>query len=431
MGSNLNLVSELGIGSTFYFDIEVRCEEMEEEDADLPLNRVLVVDDNANNRIILQHMLSYKNVESVLAENGMEALQLLMKGERFDVILMDYHMPILSGLETIEKIKELFKKQGEGIPLIVLHTSSEEHEVISAFRQEERSFCLLKPIKSEELYLTLRRAIQQNREEIGQLRANANLSLATDSYGKGIQVLLADDNAVNMALNLKMMASIMPEALLTEVSDGAQAIQACKETIFDLILLDVQMPEVDGIEATKQIRQMEQYATTPIIGVTAGNISGEKERCLGAGMSDFLAKPIRQQDLFNALEKAMLSIQPHTAEVPDRGDVDEHLDMQRLKEQVGDDPAFLSFFLDLVIREITASKKQLKDVIKEKDIVRVKELLHKLRGTSSTAGLVKLAQMTKDLETSETVEMDLVDAFAAIEREMDIGLELIMKILNK
>jgi response regulator RpfG family c-di-GMP phosphodiesterase len=80
MGSKLNLESELGVGSTFYFDIEVRCEEMEDEDTALPLNRVLVVDDNANNRIILQHMLAYKNVESVLAENGMEALQLLMKG---------------------------------------------------------------------------------------------------------------------------------------------------------------------------------------------------------------------------------------------------------------------------------------------------------------------------------------------------------------
>jgi PleD family two-component response regulator len=101
--------------------------------------------------------------------------------------------------------------------------------VISAFRQEERSFCLLKPIKSEELYSTLRRAIQQNREDAVQLKANANLSLSSDSYGQDVQVLLTDDNAVNMALNLRMMASIMPGALLTEVSDGAQAIHACKE----------------------------------------------------------------------------------------------------------------------------------------------------------------------------------------------------------
>jgi len=430
MGSKLNLVSKMGVGSTFFFDIEVRFEEQEDIDTELPLNRVLVVDDNANNRIILQHMLSYKNVDSVLAANGMEALQLLMKGERFDVILMDYHMPILSGLETIGKIKELFLKQEEGIPLIVLHTSSEEHEVISAFRQEEHSFCLLKPIKSEELYSTLRRAIQQNRQEAVQSKANENLSVSSDFYHKEIQVLLADDNAVNMALNLRIMASIMPGARLTEVSDGAQAIEACRKKTFDFILMDVQMPEVDGIEATKQIRQIKGYAETPIIGVTAGNISGERERCLAAGMSDFLAKPIRQQDLYIALDKA-ISGTPIADDASELAHGDQHLDMHRLDEQAGDDPAFLAFFLDLVVREITGARKQLQVAIHADDFVHVKELLHKLRGTASTAGLVKLAEMTKELETSSTIETDLANAFRAIEQEMDIGLELITKILNK
>lgn len=429
MGSKLNLTSQLGKGSTFYFDIEVPCEEMENQDADLPLNRALVVDDNANNRIILQHMLTYKQVESVLAENGMEALQLLMKGERFDVILMDYHMPILSGLETIEKIKELFRKQGEAIPLIVLHTSSEEHEVISAFRQEERSFCLLKPIKSDELYQTLRRAIQQNKEELGQ--AKANLSLPTESYGRGIRVLLADDNAVNMALNVRMMASIMPDANLTEVSNGADAIQACEEVHFDLILLDVQMPEVDGIEATKQIRQMKQYQDTPIIGITAGNVSGEKERCLEAGMSDFLAKPIRQKDLFNALQQAMLSVEVSETPEIEAVDLAAHLDVRRLHEQAGDDPAFLSFFLDLVIKEITSSRIQITEAKRENDWKRIKELLHKLKGTSSTAGLIKLAQLTNELEANISFDTDLSKAFALIEKEMEVGLGLIAKILNK
>ncbi|KKX49948.1 ATP-binding protein [Sphingobacterium sp. IITKGP-BTPF85] len=154
MGSKLCLESELNKGSDFYFDLEIAYEEGGiEEDEELPLKRVLIVDDNANNRTIIQHMLTYRGVDSVLAENGLAALQLLMSGERFDVILMDYHMPILSGLETIEKIKELFYKQEESIPLIVLHTSSEEHEVISAFRQQERSYCLLKPIRSDELIL--------------------------------------------------------------------------------------------------------------------------------------------------------------------------------------------------------------------------------------------------------------------------------------
>lgn len=430
MGSKLNLTSELGKGSTFYFDLEVRCEEGEDEEVNLPLNRVLVVDDNANNRIILQHMLAYKQIDSVLAENGMEALQLLMKGERFDVILMDYHMPILSGLETIEKIKELFRQQGEGIPLIVLHTSSEEHEVISVFRQEERSFCLLKPIKSDELYQALRKVIQQNREDAGPSKAKANLSMAVGSYKNGIQVLLADDNAVNMALNLRMMGSIMPDACLTEVSNGAEAIIACRENIYDLILLDVQMPEVDGVEATKQIRRMKNYENTPIIGITAGNIAGERERCLEAGMSDFLAKPIRQQDLFNALRHTFSDDQP-VPTARDTEDLAEHLDMQRLEEHAGDDPQFLSFFIDLVIKEVQSSKAQIDMAKDEKDIIRIKELLHKLRGTALTAGLIKLVQLTKELEHNITVDQDWSTALHAVDSEVEVVLELMTKILNR
>lgn len=188
------------------------------------IDRVLIVDDNENNRIILQHMLAYKNISSKLAANGMEALQILMKGERFDVILMDYHMPVISGLETIEKIKELFHKQDELSPLIVLHTSSEEHEVINSFRRDEKSFCLLKPIKSEELYTTLRRAVKnkvKQTEERNNSRENKQ-SLFPDA----LNVLLVDDNPVNMVLNNKMMQSLIPQAQLTEVVDGLQALNA-------------------------------------------------------------------------------------------------------------------------------------------------------------------------------------------------------------
>ncbi len=148
-------------------------------------------------------------------------------------------------------------------------------------------------------------------------------------------------------------------------------------------------------------------------------------------MSDFLAKPIRQQDLFNALQHAMLSIAPEEKDEREYEDQTVHLDMSRLDEQAGDDPAFLSFFLNLVIKEISSSRQQIEDAKTEKDVKRIKELLHKLRGTSSTAGLIKLAEMTKELENNISSETNLQESFAAIEKEMDIGLKLIAKILNK
>lgn len=422
MGSKLCLDSELGKGSVFFFDIEVPYEYASEEDMeDFAINRILIVDDNANNRNILQHMLAYKKIDSITAENGMEALQLLMRGERFDIILMDYHMPILSGVETIDKIKELFQKQGEAVPLVVLHTSSEEHEVISSFRQEDRSFCLLKPIKSNELYEMLRRAMQQNKTDTGHI-AKMNPNAIADIYEQSANVLIADDNPVNMALNLRIMASLMPNASLIEVSDGAQAVAACRDHAFDIILMDVQMPQIDGIEATRQIRQLQGYADIPIIGVTAGNVLGEKEKCMEAGMSDFLAKPIRQKDLQNVLQKY---IRIESNELGIRAVLEEHLDMRALREQVGDDADFRSFFLNLVITEISQSALNLEQASKSYDLQTIGLVLHKLRGTAATAGLFRLDALATELENDLAVTKELSNRMHAIRDEIEIGIHLI------
>lgn len=427
MGSQLYLESEPGTGSTFYFDVEVPFEHVELAEEELPLERVLVVDDNATNRLILERMLTFKNIACVLAENGMEALQLLMRGERFDVILMDYHMPVLSGLETIEKIKALFREQEEAVPLIVLHTSSEEHDIISSFREEERSFCLLKPIKSEELYAILRRAVRRHTAEgVPPVVRGTVSSDGEGIYDQHAEVLLADDNPVNMALNVRMMTSIMPNARLTEVINGAKAVVACREKVFDIILMDVQMPEVDGIEATRQIRQLPHYTDTPIIGVTAGNVLGEREKCLEAGMSDFLPKPMRLQDLRGVLEKFMQVNQLN-------GEADAvavHIDRTVLAEQAGDDPTFLHFFLDLVLKEVRIAGEKLEEAKRGKDISGIKAVLHKLRGTASTAGLARLATMTAAVEHTIAADSDMDLSLRYIEEEVDIVTRLMDDMLR-
>ena len=375
MGSQLSLTSEIGTGSVFYFDLEIPYEfDNLDELEDLDVGRVLIVDDNENSRMILNHMLSYKNIESEMAANGLEAIQLLMKGEKFDVILMDYHMPVLSGLETIEKIKELFNKQGEMTPLIVLHTSSEEHEVISSFRQDERSYCLLKPIKSDELYDTLQRAVQYTKKGIQPVERKEEMVIFTQS----LNVLLADDNPVNMALNERMMSLLTPNAELVEAVDGKVALDACKEKQFDLILMDVQMPIMDGIEATKNIRLLPNYAQVPIIGVTAGNILGEKEKCLNAGMSDFLTKPLRQDELFEMLKKY---IEVSSEEKNEENLITEdYINMDMLKSQIGEDEDFKTFFLNLVLQELKQSEEKCKKLLESRDLEMAKAFLHKLRG---------------------------------------------------
>jgi len=430
MGTNLMLESEMEKGSVFYFDIEVPYDkdDLQENDDDMTeIGRVLVVDDNQNNRTILQHMLAYKNIKSEAAANGLEAIQLLMNGERFDMILMDYHMPVLSGLETIEKIKELFKIQEEMIPLIVLHTSSEENEFISAFRKDDKSYCLLKPIKSDELYRTLRYALKDSKQNNG--KKDRVVSTEEMVIEQPMTVLLADDNPVNRALNNKMMQLSAPNAILIEVSDGKQALMKCSETVFDLILMDVQMPVMDGIEATRSIRTLPDYKDVPIVGISAGNSVGEKERCLSAGMSDFLPKPIRQAELFAVIKKN-IAVDYYTTRNSNL-DTSDHLDKKMIEEQLGDDEEFKDFFINLVIQELTNTKEELQKIISDYESSTAKGFLHKLKGTSGTSGLVKLTESATFWEKEVDADPDLYKLETEITNEINKGIEIFRQIKKK
>jgi len=424
MGSRLQLNSTPDKGSVFFFDLEVPYEMPEvTNDEELPVQNVLIVDDNEANRMILEHMLAYKNINSKLAANGMEALQILLAGEHFDVILMDYHMPVISGLETIEKIKALFHQQNKVSPLIILHTSSEEHDVINSFRQEEKSYFLLKPIKSQELYKTLKQAVEEKEKEIPAIIPQDQQELLEMP---GLQVLLVDDNPVNMVLNNKMMKYLIPEVELTEAVNGLEAVELCKGNHFSLVLMDVQMPVMDGLEATKEIRLLPGYMDVPIIGVTAGTIPGEKEKCLESGMNDFISKPLRQSDLLGVLKKYL-----------SKGDTENvlktenYLDINLLKEQIGeDDEDFKTIFLNLVVTELSQADNNITLAVAERNMEELKKILHKLKGTAGTAGLVKLAETISFWENRIGQNIDLSSMQKEVTHEISIGLNLIKALLK-
>jgi len=432
MGSRLSLISAPDQGSVFFFDIEIPYEmsELREED-DMTIKRALVVDDNESNRIILQHMLGYKNIESTLAANGMEALEILLKGETFDVILMDYHMPLMSGLETIDKIRELFDRRKDNLPIIILSSSSEELDVITSIRKKENAFLLVKPIKSDDLYKTLRKVVQKNTVEITQSKYEKDFySLAPE-----LEVLLVDDNPVNMVLNNKIMRSLAPDANLTEAVNGLEALEQCYNKQFSIILMDVQMPVMNGIEATQQIRLLPDYTDVPIIGVTAGNVLGEKEKCMEAGMTDFLPKPIRQADLLELLKKyiGINSSNNNKADVvytEDELNPEKHINMNMLNEQIGDDDEFKQVFLNLLIQELTRSEKNIEKAVHEKDIAEIRMILHKLKGTAGSAGLFMLSEYASKWEKIATEEMDFPLMSSEVKKQIKLGLDIITDLLN-
>ncbi|MFZ4928454.1 response regulator [Chryseobacterium sp. Mn2064] len=428
MGSHLSLTSIPEKGSVFFFDIEIPYEISElREEGDLSIKKVLVVDDNEANRIILQHMLTYKNIESTLAANGMEALQILLKGERFDVILMDYHMPVISGLETIDKIKELFSQRNETSPLVILHTSSEEHDVLNSFRKEDNSYFLLKPIKSADLYKTLRRVVQNT---VTEATVSQHSEKDQFSFMNELEVLLVDDNPVNMVLNNRMMKSLIPGVHLTEAVNGLEALEECKKKDFSIILMDVQMPIMNGIEATQQIRLLPAYKNVPIIGVTAGNVLGEKEKCLESGMTDFLPKPLRQGDLLEMLKKYIVIKKDKDVEAEAEILPEKYINMDMLNEQIGGDDEFKEIFLNLVINELTQTENNIVATAAAKDAAYAKIILHKLKGTAGTAGLFRLSDCALKWEKKADENIDFSAMEKEIKEEITIGLDLIKSVLK-
>ena len=296
--SHLEVKSEQGVGSEFYFDLKVKSENEDSETTLDAINKVLIVDDNQNNRRILKRMLEIKGVEVEEADSGLRALLAITENPEFDVIIMDYHMPIMDGIETIRKIKEIQASQDKEQPFIILYSSSDDDQLQSACDELEVQTRLVKPIRMNEMYKVLGelKNIHEQTPTEENIKVQQNPSLK-------LKVLVAEDNKVNMLLNETFLKDILPDAIILKAADGLEALALFESEKPDIVLMDIQMPNMNGLEATQRIREIEKDIEVPIIALTAGSLPGEKEKCMNAGMNDFLTKPLLKQNLLNMLSK--------------------------------------------------------------------------------------------------------------------------------
>lgn len=297
-GSHLQVESVKGEGSDFYFDLEVKTDHNEDEILLDGVRKVLIVDDNTNNRLILRNMLESRNVEVQEAETGLKALILLTQDAEFDVIIVDYHMPIMDGIETIRKIKELQDHQKVDQSFIVLYSSSDDEKLIKACNELGIRHRLLKPVRTNRMLQVLSGVKDLRIQQSSQASTEAQ----TPTAG-GFKILVAEDNAVNMALTKVYIKELYPDAQIMEACDGKEAVSKYKKWKPDIIFMDIQMPELNGSEASRLIRGLEEQKEIPIIALTAGSLPGEKEKCLAAGMTDFLAKPVLKKTFGDMLDK--------------------------------------------------------------------------------------------------------------------------------
>jgi len=307
MGGHVWVESEVGRGSTFHFDARFGVQKRPSAkpdslavDAlrDLP---VLVVDDNATNRRVLEEMLLGWRMKPVLVEGGRAALSILRQsqtqGTLFALVLLDAQMPEMDGFDVATEMKRDPQLAGA---IIIMLTSAGLRGDAARCRQLGIEAYLPKPIKRADLLEAIKMVLGS------QTRSDAFPSLLTlhslRESRKRLKILLAEDNAVNQALAVRLLEK--RGHTVTTAATGKAVLQALDQEQFDLILMDVQMPEMDGLEATTTIRQREKLSGKhiPIIAMTAHAMTGDKERCLEAGMDKYVSKPLHIRELFSAIE---------------------------------------------------------------------------------------------------------------------------------
>jgi signal transduction histidine kinase/CheY-like chemotaxis protein len=300
MGGEMRAGSEWGKGSVFSFTFKMK-------PAAAPLKkcryarirdiagcRALVVDDNAANRDILRSQLGIWDINVTLASGGRDALALLKKTPDFDVILIDYNMPEMSGDELAGQIAEM--RRDPKVPLILMSSS------LDTGNHKQFDAVLHKPLRTGELYETLldvTSAAPAAREHV----SSAEIFDGTLAARCPLRILLAEDNAVNQEVARKMLA--MFGYSIHIVNHGIEALSALDRQEYDLIFMDMQMPEMNGFDCIRSIRKSpEKYRDIYIIALTAGVLSEERDRVFKAGANDFLAKPVRVNELIGVIEKA-------------------------------------------------------------------------------------------------------------------------------
>ncbi|SHN34063.1 PAS domain S-box-containing protein [Cyclobacterium lianum] len=403
MGSQLQLKSEPGKGSLFFFDIQLRAEKGEEDQwpENHDIERVLVVDDNDTNRNLLQEIMESRNISCLQAANGMAALQLLEKKRDIDLIFMDLRMPFLDGIEVTEKIRRLKHPKLSAVPVVLLSSSNDDALDRDKMQKLSIHHRLIKPIKMQQIGQVLNKVsqspdggemlIEEERQE------NENI-LASKKY----IVLIAEDNPINMKLSKIILSKVSPTIQIVEADNGLKAYEYVIRQKPDLVLMDVQMPIMNGYETARAIRSVKNGKDLPIIALTAGTVKGEKERCLEAGMDDYMSKPLVQNSLTSMITKWLLPEQqpenPGQQLEKMQDSESKHFDKIHLLSLFDGDKAIGRELLKIARTTLEESQDKLSKALDDKDQKSLLEVGHKLKGSAATAGFFRLLPLTDQLE---------------------------------
>jgi CheY-like chemotaxis protein/HPt (histidine-containing phosphotransfer) domain-containing protein len=422
MGGRIWVESHAGQGSTFHFTaaFEVQTPAGFERDSlghqltNLP---VLIVDDNETNRRILEEVLTNWHMQPVAADGSAAALAAMEKSAAenhpFKVILLDAHMPMMDGFGLAERIQK--DPRCRGIRLIML-TSAGQPEDVSRCQALGISAYLTKPVKQSEL-LDVIVSVLSPREQQPSLASQPRRG--SRSIRRRLKVLLAEDNAVNQLLASRILESL--DHHVTVVSNGREALSAAQAGRFDLIVMDVQMPEMDGFEATAAIRKLEKATGKhiPIIAMTAHAMKGDRERCLAASMDGYVSKPIRVADVEQAVTQAMAANQSSDAGSTSTAE-DSLVDEAAILSGMDGNRKLLRDLTRIFVADCPKQLVEIKAAIQMGDTERLRRAAHALKGSVGNFGAKKAFETASQLETmGKTGKLDAAPGtYLALESEL-------------
>ncbi len=411
MGGEIGVTSQLNVGSVFHFHIRLQKREDRDDSRrghdGLRGLRVLIVDDNDTNRAILEHQTAAWGLRHTSASGGKQALAMLRvavdRNDPYDLAILDMHMPGMDGITLARAIKA--DRLVAETPMIMLTSVGGFGDARRAQVSGIHSY-LHKPVRQSDLYNALLGAAELPAATAG----SGHVEEGSLQLGD-IRLLLAEDNPVNQEVAISMLEMLGCRVDLA--ANGREVLEALDHSQYDLILMDCQMPELDGFEATAAIRRREREAQdgghVPIIAVTANAMEGDREQCLQAGMDDYLSKPFSRVQLLELLNRWFAGTDPVEHEsapstaagdgVPEADVVLEPAALNNIRGlQQSGKPDILDKIIELYLSDCPGVMNRLRQAIDDQDAEQVRQHAHRMKSGSANLGATRMAELCRELE---------------------------------